>query len=64
MEDRQAGVLSQCEEINLAELREVVAGWLSENCAELDDGGHGDVIALARRIEQLSRKRRFPIPVC
>lgn len=41
-------------------LREVVGEWITDNRAELDDGGSGDVARLARRIWHLGRNPPGP----
>jgi hypothetical protein len=38
------------------ELAEIVGGWITENKAELEDGGTGDVVSLSLQIEHLWRK--------
>lgn len=44
-----------------AELAEIVGEWLTDNKAQLEDGGSGDVLSLARQIERLSRMRAVPV---
>lgn len=57
-DSEQAGALSQAK-IELSAhgdaIAEVVGEWLTDNRAELDDGGSGDVIALALQIAPFVR---------
>jgi hypothetical protein len=56
----QAGALSQLERKlreQRAALVEAVGDWMTSNSSELRDGGSGDVIDLALRIEPFFRSR-------
>lgn len=44
------------EDIFFAALDEIIGSWLTANKAELEDGGRGDILSLARQIERLSRR--------